>query len=162
LNEPKGVTLTEDRIPREGLEACVEELVEVYGGEMKARSASGREFLLPLRRGVPTSGSIECSLSWTEDGEETAVTLACDRNVDAPKLQRILLLAAGVVGVVLFMLWPFYPHQKEFGTLAWLGGIIAIAVYFMSLKKTSGGIANDFLQRLAEQQRGRALEAAGE
>jgi hypothetical protein len=51
------------------------------------------------------------------------------------------------------MLWPFFPGERAFGALAWLGGIIAIAVYLMTLRKTSGGIAYDFLQRLAARQR---------
>jgi hypothetical protein len=81
------------------------------------------------------------------------VTLVCNRNVDAPKIQRILLLVAGAAGAVMFMLWPFFPGQKEYGTVAWLGGAIAIAVYVMSLRRSSGGIAYDFLQRLARRQR---------
>jgi len=62
----------------------------------------------------------------------------------------------GVAGAVLFMLWPFFPGEKQFGTLAWLGGVIAIAVYIMTLRKTSGGIAYDFLNRLAARQRAAA------
>ncbi len=154
MNEDQAVTLTEDRIPRAGLEETIEELVEAFGGTMQEESGPKRSFVLPLRRGVAGAGSIACSIVWQEgDQLETEVTLTCDRNVDAPKMQRILMLAAGVVGVLLFMLWPFYPHQKEFGTLAWLGGIVAITVYLMTLRKASGGIADDFLQRLAERQR---------
>jgi hypothetical protein len=53
----------------------------------------------------------------------------------------------------MFMIWPFFPNEKGYGTVAWLGGVIAIAVYLMTLKKTSGGMAYDFLQRLANRQR---------
>lgn len=122
----------------------------MYGGELTASRENGREFTLPLRRGVATGGAVECTVSWAAD--ET-VTLVCNRDVDAPKAQRVLLLVAGVVGAVLFMLWPFYPAEREMGTLAWLGGAIAIAVYLMTLRRTSGGIAADFLQRLAKRQR---------
>jgi len=154
VSENQAVTLTEDRIPRAGLEETIEELVGVYGGEIHERGSAKRAFVLPLRRGAAGAGGIDCSITWTEgDGNETAVTLTCDRNIDAPKLQRVLMLAAGVIGVLLFTLWPFYPNQKEFGTLAWLGGLVAITVYLMTLRKTSGGIANDFLQRLAARQR---------
>ena len=52
-----------------------------------------------------------------------------------------------------FTVWPFLPHPLEFGALAWIGGAVAIAVYFLTLRKTSGGIAYDFLQRLARRQR---------
>jgi hypothetical protein len=41
------------------------------------------------------------------------------------------------------------------GALAWIGGIVALAVYFLTLKRTSGGVASDFLRRLAQRQRTR-------
>ena len=52
-----------------------------------------------------------------------------------------------------FMIWPFFPHQQELGTLAWMGGLVAVAVYLLTLRRTSGGIAFDFLQRLTRIQR---------
>jgi hypothetical protein len=148
-------SFTEDRIPTTGIETAIEELVEMYGGSMKASRERERDFILPLRRGVASGGAVECTVSWSPGPEssEGTVELTCNRDVDAPKMQRVLLLIAGVVGVVLFMLWPFMPHEKEYGTLAWLGGVIAIAVYLMTLRKSSGGIAYDFLQRLAARQR---------
>lgn len=144
------VEFTEDRVPLAGIETSIEELVEMYGGELTASRESARDFVLPLRRGHATGGGVECTLSWAPD--ET-VTLICNRDVDAPKAQRVLLLVAGVIGALMFMLWPFYPNEREMGTLAWLGGAVAIAVYLMTLRRTSGGIAADFLQRLAARQR---------
>jgi hypothetical protein len=148
------VELTEDRIPFDGIDESIRELVEVYGGSLKASRERAHDFTLPLRRGVSSSGAVECTISWApDDAREATVTLVCNRNVDAPKIQRILLLVAGAAGAVMFMLWPFFPGQKEYGTVAWLGGAIAIAVYVMSLRRSSGGIAYDFLQRLARRQR---------
>ena len=95
-------------------------------------------------------------------GQEATVTLTCNREVDAPRTQRILLLLVGVIGALLFTVWPFLPHPVEFGALAWIGGAVAIAVYFLTLRKTSGGIAYDFLQRLARRQRENAAVAAGD
>ncbi|HVG23312.1 MAG TPA: hypothetical protein VND45_04095 [Thermoanaerobaculia bacterium] len=153
MTEPKPVELSEDRIPFDGIEETIDELVEMYGGEMTARRDQARDFILPLRRGAGGSG-VECTVSWAADDERDAtVTLLCNRNIDAPKAQRVFLLTAGVVGAVLFMLWPFFPHERAWGSVAWLGGIIAIAVYLMTLRKSSGGVAFDFLQRLAERQR---------
>jgi len=143
------VELTEDRVPLEGIEASIEELVEMYGGEITATRDGARDLTLPLRRGVATSGSIACTMAWSND----TVTLTCNRDVDAPRGQRIALLVAGVIGALLFMLWPFFPHERETGALAWLGGAIAIAVYLITLRRTSGGIAADFLQRVAARQR---------
>jgi hypothetical protein len=155
------VELSEDRIPMSGIEGAVDELVEVYGGEVKSSAAQAKRFVLPLRRGNPSAGGIECTLSWErDDGDEGTVRLTCDRDVDAPKVQRVMLLVAGVIGSLLFLLWPFYPHERGMGALAWLGGAIAIAVYLMSLRRTSGGIAADFLRRLADLQRAAAMEKA--
>jgi hypothetical protein len=150
------VEFVEDGVPYDGIEDAFDELVVVYGGEIRNSRANVREFVLPLRRGVATSGAVMCTLTWVPgpSGEAT-VTLVCDRDMDAPKFQRVLMLVAGVVGAVLFMLWPFFPERKEFGTLAWLGGALALAVYFLSLRRTSGGLAYDFLQRLARRQRSR-------
>jgi hypothetical protein len=148
------VEFTEDRVPFDGIEESIEELVELYGGAITETRERAREFTLPLRRGMASGGAVECTISWApDDATDATVKLVCDRDVDAPKAQRILMLVAGVAGALMFMLWPFYPGEKEFGTLAWLGGVIAIAVYIMTLRKTSGGIASDFLRRLAARQR---------
>lgn len=153
-NTIQPVTFTEDRIPFEGLDDALEDLVELYGGEVTVREERERRFILPLRRGISTSGAVECTVTWAPDDErEATVTLTCNREVDAPRGQRIFLLAAGVIGALMFTVWPFLPHPLEAGALAWIGGAVAIAVYFLTLRKTSGGIAYDFLQRLARRQR---------
>jgi len=149
------VELSEDRIPRDGIEEAIAELVDLYGGEMKGERANERDFVLPLRRGVAVSGGVECTVSWAAESE-TTVTLVCNREIDAPKGQRVALLLAGVAGALLFTLWPFFAgHTNQFGALAWIGGVVALAVYFLTLKRTSGGLAYDFLQRLAKRQRAR-------
>lgn len=144
---------TEDRVPSDGIEESIAELVELYGGDMTAEEAHERRFVLPLRRGVATAGGVECTLSWSGEAEAT-LTLVCNRDIDAPRWQRFMLLFAGAVGALSFTMWPFFQHLgRELGTLAVFGGIIAIAVYFLTLKRTSGGVAYDFLQRLAARQR---------
>lgn len=159
MTEEKSIELTEDRVPLAGIEEGVAELVEMYGGEIQKSQGNAREFTLPLRRGGG-GGAIQCTIEWTADDEQAGtLVLRCDRNVDAPKTQRVFLLLAGVVGAILFMLWPFFPHETAFGTLGALGGVVAIAVYLMTLRKASGGIAADFLQRLAARQR--EVAAAG-
>jgi len=149
-DDSRPVSFTEERVPVVGIEEGIEELVGLYGGEVTSRDAAQRVFTLPLRRGVAASGGVECRLSWSADGE---VTMTCDREVDAPKAQRVLLLAAGVIGSLLFAIWPFFPQRRELGALAWIGGAVAIAVFLITLRKTSGGIALDFLQRLVKRQR---------
>jgi hypothetical protein len=140
---------TEDRVPTAGIEESIAELVELYGGEVMGERENARDLILPLRRGVATAGAVECSVTWA--GE--SVTIACTREVDAPKAQRVALLTVGVIGALLFTIWPFFAHARELGTLAWIGGLVALAVYLMTLKKTSGGLAADFLRRLVARQR---------
>jgi hypothetical protein len=156
MTENSPVTFTEDRVPAAGIAQTIDELVELYGGEVTpSEAARERRFVLPLRRGVASSGGVECTLTWAPaEAEETTVTLVCNRDVDAPKSQRILMLGAGVIGALLFTMWPFFPKASmELGALAWIGGAIAVAVYLLSLRKTSGGLASDFLSRLARRQR---------
>ena len=141
---------TEDRVPTANIEDTIAELVELYGGEVKAERANGRDVILPLRRGVATAGAVECSVTWSDE----TVTIATNREIDAPKAQRVALLVIGVAGALLFTIWPFFAHARQLGTLAWVGGLVALAVYFLTLKKTSGGLAADFLNRLARRQRG--------
>jgi len=153
---PRPVVLQEDRIPMAGIEETISNLIDLYGGELTASGANERRFVLPMRRGLAAAGGVECTVSWApSEVGEAVVTLVCNRDVDAPKAQRVFLLVAGVIGSLLFMIWPFFLHSKELGTLAWIGGVVAFAVYFMTLRKTSGGIAHDFLRRLAREQRSR-------
>ncbi len=149
------VEFTEDRLPSSGLGAAVDELIELYGGEIKSSGEGERRFVLPVRRGVAVAGGIECTVSWAVDAADQAtVTLVCDREVDAPKAQRVALLIVGVIGALLFTIWPFFGKAAtQLGTLAWIGGFVALAVYFLTLRRTSGGMAYDFLQRLASRQR---------
>jgi len=157
---PRPVQFTEDRIPAEGIEETISDLVELFGGEVTSSAANERKMILPMRRGIAAAGGVECTVSWAAgEAGDAVVTLVCNRDVDAPKAQRVFLLVAGVIGSLMFLIWPFFPHSRELGALAWIGGVIALAVYFMTLKKTSGGIAYDFLQRLARTQRGRVAAA---
>ena len=153
MSESRPVQFVEERVPLAGIEESVAELLELYGGTITASRTDACEMMLPLRRGVGSAGSVDCTVSWAGDPASGTVTMLCSRDVDAPKIQRVLLLAAGVVGALMFMLWPFYPGEKAYGSLAWMGGAIAFAVYLMTLKKSSGGIAADFLRRLADRQR---------
>jgi hypothetical protein len=140
---------SEDRVPTTNIEESIAELVELYGGEMKNERENARDFVLPLRRGIATAGAVECAVTWGGD----TVTIMTNREIDAPKAQRVALLAIGVAGALLFTIWPFFAHARELGTLAWVGGLVALAVYFLTLKRTSGGLAADFLNRLVRRQR---------
>ena len=151
MTETPPVAFTEDSVPAAGIEQTIDELVELYGGEMTGSRATLRQFVLPLRRGLAASGGVECTVSWAPESE--TVTLTCNRDVDAPKALRVLLLSAGVFGALLFMVWPFAGKGSQPGAVAWMGGAVALAVYFLTLRKTSGGLAYDFLRRLADRQR---------
>lgn len=150
MAEESRLSFAEENVPLENIDAHVDELIELYGGELLEAKESSRRFVLPLRRGIAPSGGVECSVVW----EGGRVALTCDRDVDAPKAQRIALLSFGVVGALLFTVWPFYGKGSQMGAVAWIGGAVALAVYFLTMRRSSGGIALDFLQRLVRRQRG--------
>lgn len=114
------MTFTEDRIPAAGIESVVAE----------------------LERDLASRG-LRCTVSWApENAGQASVSVTCERDAT-----RVWLLIAGIFGAVMFLLWPFVPGESVYGTLAWLGGAIAIGAYFLSLRKTSAGIAYDLTQQ---------------
>jgi len=149
------VEFIEDRIPPAGIEEAIDDLVELYGGQVQSSAERERRFVLPLRRGVPVAGGVECTVSWAvEEEDQATVTLVCDRDVDAPKWQRVALLVVGVIGALMFTIWPFFgKNATKLGTVAVIGAFVAVAVFFLTLRRSSGGLAYDFLQRLARRQR---------
>ena len=149
------VSLTETRVPLEGIAEAASELIELYGGHVTGTSDSELRFVLPVRRGAAASGGVESVLAWVEDDQsEGTVTLTSDQNSAPPTFQRIALLVAGVVGSVLWLIWPFFPAITP---VAVIGGVIAFATYLITLRGTSSG-ASDLLQSLARTQRERAME----
>ena len=63
---------------------------------MQASRDGERRFILPLRRGVAVAGGVECTVSWAIDASDQAtVTLVCNRDVDAPKSQRMAYIGQG-------------------------------------------------------------------
>lgn len=152
------VKFREGRIPLEGIEETAEAVIELYGGRVSQRRAAGMTFVLPQRRGVAAAGGIECALEWEPDPEglegEVVVTLEAGREITAPKIQTVLLLLVGSLGGILFLLWPFFP---DLGPILWVGGVVAIATFLLTLRISPGGIAADLLQRLARAQRERVI-----
>jgi len=148
MTEESNLEFIEDQVPLAGIEQSGVELVEMIGGTIESATPSGIRFTLPERRGAG-GAAVECLLSWSDEDGGT-VRLKTEREVAAPKLQRLVLLGTGVLGAFLWLLWPFFPHL---GALSWMGGAIAIATYFVSLRRTPVGAAADLLQRLVSRQR---------
>jgi hypothetical protein len=153
------VRFLEGRIPLEGIEETAEAVIELYGGRVSDRRADGVTFVLPQRRGVAAAGGVECRLDWEPDPDgvegEGLVTLEAGKEITAPKIQTVLLLLVGSLGGLLFLLWPFFP---DLGPILWVGGVLAIATFLLTLRISPGGVAADLLQRLARAQRERAME----
>lgn len=151
VSQEERIELVEDRIPLEGIGETAAELVELYGGTVESETESRMTFLLPQRRSVNASGAITCSISWeTGMTGEGTVTLTADRESTTPPASHVAILVAGVFGAFLWTLWPFFPNL---GAAAWVGAALAFASYFLTLRRTRPGIASDFLQRLAREQR---------
>lgn len=158
MSEERKIEYVEDRVPLEAIDDTVSEVIDTYGGVITSRGEGSVDFDLPRRRGVPASGSVACALSWKRDNEtEGTITLTSGEEMTAPRPQRIALLAMGVIGALLWTVWPFFPNM---GPVAWVGGALAIAAYLLTIKKTPRGIVWGMLQRIAEIQRVRAMQAA--
>jgi hypothetical protein len=145
----KPIELREEGVPLQDIALTAEDVIELYGGEISERGASSLHFSLPQRRGVAAAGGVACSLRWN-GGAEGTVTLTTDRNLGPGRFQRVLLLVVGVTGAMLWMLWPFFPRMGE---LAWIGGAVAFATWFITARTTTSGMAADLLQRLVGAQR---------
>lgn len=151
------VELTEDEVPLEDIRQTATDLIDLYGGEIRSSADRAIDFTLPARRGVAASGGVECRLTWqADDATQGSVTMSAEKEAGAPKFQQVALLLVGTLGALLWLMWPFYPAM---GTLSWIGGAVAFAAYFLTLKRTRGGLASDFLQRLVKAQRSDAPNA---
>ena len=147
--ESEHIEWVQERVPVGGIEKTAAELIEMYGGEISSTDVDQIAFQLPRRRGVAASGAIDCRLSWSGETEGVGtVRIFAGRN-SGERGQKIALLVAGVFGATIWMLWPFFP---DLGAASWLGGVIAFAAYFLTLRKTDSGLAFDLLQRLAAAQ----------
>ena len=153
-------SVTESRVPLEGIAESAAELIELYGGHVTRELDGEIRFVLPVRRGAASAGGTESVMEWVEaaDGEGT-VTITGGQIVAPPTLQRIALLVVGVIGSILWLLWPFFPHLAP---LAFIGGAIAFATYLLTLRSASPGTASDLLQKLARRQRELAMESESE
>ncbi|HVT45465.1 MAG TPA: hypothetical protein VMT00_13875 [Thermoanaerobaculia bacterium] len=151
MGSEREIELTEEAVPLDGIEDAASDLIRMHGGEVRAVTAGRIDFVLPERRGVAAAGGIGCTLSWIGESEgEGRVTISADRDIEAPKLQRLALLTVGSLGALLWLLWPFFP---EYAALAWIGGAVAFATYFLSLRRNHGGAVASLLKHLAAVQR---------
>jgi len=147
--EAEHIEWVQEKVPLGGIEKTAGELIEMYGGEVSASNGDEITFQLPRRRGVAASGAIDCRLSWSGDTEGFGTVRIFAGRSSGERGQKIALLVAGVFGATIWMLWPFFPNL---GAASWLGGVIAFAAYFLTLRKTDSGLAFDLLQRLAAAQ----------
>ena len=141
--------LAEDGVPLDGIRETSEEVIDLLGGTVDSSDESEIRFRLPERRGMTAAGTVACSLAWTNEDGGT-IRLRAEKAMAPPKASRLILLATGVVGAFLWLLWPFFPNL---GAAAWIGGAVAIATYFVTLRRTPLGTAADLVQRIASRQR---------
>lgn len=156
----RNVTVSEERVPLDGIADSAAELIELYGGHITLEQEGELRFFLPVRRGAASAGGTESVMAWVEAGDGGGtVTITAAQTVGPPRFQRVALLVVGVVGSFLWLLWPFFPHLAP---LAFIGGAIAFATYLITLRSSSPGTAQDLLQKLARRQRELASESEGE
>lgn len=141
----------EDHIPLEGIRETIEMVVSSHGGEVLDASAPDAvAFRLPVRQGIGASGEISGTIRWEGDPADGALRIVSDGEVTRPRWSHIAILIAGTVGSLLFILWPFYP---ALGPASWVGGALAFAAYFLTLRRTHGGTLARLLGNIADAQR---------
>ena len=143
--------LVEDHVPLEGIRETIELVVSSHGGEVTpASAADALGFRLPIRQGIGASGEIRGTIRWEGDPGDGVVRIASDGEITRPRWSHIAILVAGAIGSLLFILWPFYP---ALGPASWVGGALAFAAYFLTLRRTHGGTLARLLGNIADAQR---------
>ncbi|MGH9456058.1 MAG: hypothetical protein ACRD2J_00260 [Thermoanaerobaculia bacterium] len=148
---PRRQEYVEDRVPLDDIAETIAAVVESHGGEVTATGAQSVSFSLPVRQGVAASGAIQGTVSWEESEEGGVLTIRADDEVTRPSFSHVALLVAGTIGALLWLLWPFYP---ALGPASWVGGALAFAAYFLTLRRTRGGIVARLLEHIVDVQRG--------
>ena len=142
----------EDHVPLEGIRETIEMVVASHGGEVleEPRGGDAVAFLLPLRQGIGASGAIRGTIRWEGDPADGVLRIVSDGEIARPRWSHIAILVAGTIGSLLFILWPFYP---ALGPASWVGGALAFAAYFLTLRRTHGGVLARLLGNIADAQR---------
>lgn len=160
MSEMQPVEFSESGVPLEAIAASALELIEIFGGTVVSQEAHRIRFTIPNRRGVAASGDIRVDVSWPDEAAGTGtVNVNASAEVEAPRLQQIALLGLGSIGAILFLLWPFFP---QISPLAAIGALLAIAAYFLTLKKTRKGVVQGFLHELVRAQHENAVQEEGD
>jgi hypothetical protein len=149
--EPRVGEHVEDHVPLEGIRETIEMVVTSHGGAvLDAAGANAVGFRLPIRQGIGASGEIHGTIRWEGDPADGILRITSDGDVVRPRASHIAILVAGAVGSLLFILWPFYP---ALGPASWVGGALAFAAYFLTLRRTHGGTLARLLGNIADVQR---------
>ena len=141
----------EDHVPLEGIRETIELVVTSHGGELlPAPAPDAVAFRLPIRQGIGASGEIRGTIRWEGDPRDGVVRVVSDGEITRPRWSHVAILVAGTIGSLLFILWPFYP---ALGPASWVGGALAFAAYFLTLRRTHGGTLARLLGNIADAQR---------
>jgi hypothetical protein len=150
-SEPRSGEHVEDHVPLEGIRETIELVVTSHGGEvLEMEAADAVAFRLPIRQGIGASGELRGTIRWEGEAGDGILRIASDGEVVRPRASHIAILVAGAVGSLLFILWPFYP---ALGPASWVGGALAFAAYFLTLRRTHGGTLARLLGNIADAQR---------
>jgi len=151
-------TFTEESVQLEGIDETIAVVASGSGGHLVSSAPGTATIMLPLRRGAAGLGMMQCQITWPAEANEGPVTVTAEGEGPTSKM-RIVILVIGVIGATAYMWWPFFPNL---GPIAWIGAVVAFGAYFMTLKRTPGGIASEFLERLAGEQGDRDGESGVE
>ena len=100
MTEATPVEFTEDRVPYDGIEEAVSELVDLYGGEIKSSRLNQRDFVLPLRRGVASTAESSALFSGDRTFRETTHRRAVRRKTVSKRRCSASMGLCGIVAAV--------------------------------------------------------------
>ncbi len=129
--------------PREVL-AAVARVAEGWGAEWQAGINGGR-LELPVVAGI-RRGVLTTRLSVEPDGSGSSVSIAVEGSRFAVHRQAAAVLGLGAAGGLTVVLWPFFPGLAG---VAPLGGLLAMAAWFLVASRLRSSGPEDFLELLA-------------
>lgn len=124
--------------------AAVGRAAEAWGADYE-RGLDGGRIELPVAAGI-RHGLARGQVRVQRSGAGSSVSFHTEESVFRVHTSAVALLAMAAAGGVLTVLWPFFPKLLP---LAPLGGIVALAGWFLVVSRLTTSTPDDFLRLVA-------------
>lgn len=130
-------------------------------GALWERGTGGGSLRLPVSAGL-RHGRQDGRLDVSREGTGSEVRFRVERSEYHLWVQAVVILALGVGGGLMTVLWPFWPELLQ---VAPFGAVLALSAWLLVVARLHNRGAEEFLETVAEAaagQDGEASEADGE